>query len=119
MTLSVQFPCLSNEIKSRGSCGFVTGANLQLRKFLEEVSVKSCRYTREQCCVYAFTLKNAIDVGAVAINFPCKPGGGTFLSLEFCLDELANVYHKGRNYLLKTYLQPRYRQVTIVTDKHK
>lgn len=65
-----------------------------LAQFGKEIAVEYDRYARQQGCVDRMFLKKAVDVRAVAAQFPGKPGDGAFLALEFFLDDCSDGFHR-------------------------
>lgn len=74
----------------RIALGIVVDVSCQV---FEEVMPEDAGYAGKHVRVNAVFLEDAVHIGAVAGEFPCKPGDASFLSSEFLLDQLADVFH--------------------------
>lgn len=58
----------------------------------EEVAMEDDTDAFQQASVDALPLEDIVHIGAVAVQFACKPSHPALLALEFCPDFFAYVY---------------------------
>ena len=58
----------------------------------EEVAMEDDTDAFQQASVDALPLEDIVHIGAVAVQFACKPSHPALLALEFCFDFFAYVY---------------------------